>query len=114
MFEYKEVNGVNYLFSTSFESNIRSARKMKELFEKINLKTGTVIVDLLLANGNSFNRYINVHVNNYMVQRVSIHEEPSKIVKEISLDFYHENINLLKNSILTPFLKKCIELKRII
>ena len=72
------------------------------ILKEINF-TGEIIFDLLLANGNSSNRFIRTKIKNSEIDRTSM-----KVLKDIdnsivikSRDFYRKNKDLLDNSILS-------------
>lgn len=113
-FVYSNLSNSQYdhiLFSTSIESNVSNKRTLLKTIKTNNLH-GKILIDLLLANGNSFNRYVEIIAENFTIKELKIIKKIDFEIKESSLDFYNENISLLKNSILTPYLRKCIELKR--
>jgi len=73
--------------------------------------SGNVVFDLLLANGNNFNRYLKAYFNGNEFNNDSykIIDEPQHQLKKKSLDFYQKNIALLENSILSKPIKFMIK-----
>lgn len=72
---------------------------------------GDVIFDLLLANGNNYNRYLKAKFDGKVFKSDSytLIEDPKYELKKRSLDFYRDNINFLENSIISKPLKFMIK-----
>ena len=69
-------------------------------FRKIGYK-GNIIIDLLLSNGKSKNRYLQIFFDgeNFDLNQVNA-IKPNKGLEEISLNYYANNPELLEDSIL--------------
>jgi hypothetical protein len=64
---------------------------------------GTVIFDLLLANGNTPNRFVGAFFDGTTFRLDSFTQIESGLgeIRQFSLDFYHQHPELLENSVLT-------------
>ncbi|EHO79764.1 type II toxin-antitoxin system RnlB family antitoxin [Fusobacterium ulcerans] len=91
------------IFSTSFLSNISQKGEIMKIAQKNEIK-GWVLFDLLLANGNSFNRFLEVEFIENRIKKISVPVNVDKEIKEQSLEFYHKNIEKLDFTILHPIL----------
>lgn len=94
---------------TDFLSNIE-----KDLIERKYI--GNVIFDLLLSNGNNYNRYIEANFDGtcFNSNSYELIESPKLELKKKSLNFYRENINFLENSILSKPIRFMIKKGHII
>jgi len=72
---------------------------------------GNVVFDLLLTNGNNFNRYLKAYFDGDRFNRDSykIIDDPQHQLKKRSVDFYQKNITFLENSILSKPIKFMIK-----
>lgn len=111
-FELGKCGDQYVMFATSFDSSLGDRAKIRELVDRSGIKNGVILVDLLLSRGNSYNRYTQLYIESYSIFSISIAIDVDKSIKKLSLDFYNENQEMLKGSILTPFVKKCIQMKR--
>ncbi len=86
------------VFSTSYLSLENYIVDLTQYFRKAKYK-GDVIIDLLLSNGKSQNRYIQIYFDgqNFDIAK-SI--KPNKELREKSLSYYANNSELLENSVL--------------
>jgi hypothetical protein len=102
-YRVKKYNDIGYMIYSISEYNpVNSISKIeKELLQKT--YTGNVCFDLLLSNGNNFNRYLNAYFNgkSFNKDSYSILYEPKIELKEKSVKFYQKNLSLLENSILS-------------
>jgi len=64
--------------------------------------TGNVIVDLLMSNGNSSNRYVKIPFNGekFTVRSTSVLNDVPNKIKKLSFDFYSSHPEILDNGIL--------------
>lgn len=98
------------IFSTSFLSNISQKGEIMKIVQKNQIK-GCVLFDFLLANGNSFNRFLEVEFAENKIKKISIPVNIDKEIKELSLEFYHKNIEKLDFALLHPILIEKIKNK---
>jgi hypothetical protein len=102
-YRVKKYNDIGYMIYSISEYNPTDciSKIEKELLQKT--YTGNVCFDLLLSNGNSFNRYLNAYFNgkSFNKDSYSIIDEPRIELKEKSIKFYQKNLALLENSILS-------------
>jgi hypothetical protein len=98
IFSISEYNPTDYI-STIEQDLIKESYK------------GNVVFDLLLANGNNFNRYLKAYFNGNGFNRDSykIIDKPQHQLKKKSIDFYQKNIDFLENSILSKPIKFMIK-----
>ena len=110
-YQAKKYNDIGYMiFSTSeynptdFISNIEKDL-LKEKYK------GNVIFDLLLSNGNNYNRYLNAKFDGkkFDGNSYTLIDEPKNEIRQKSLDFYKKNISILENSILSKPIKFMIK-----
>lgn len=100
------------LYSTSYEDSVCNRKKLSILCESLSM-TGKIRVDLLAVNGNSFNRFVEIEVNDkYKVLSVNVIKYVDIEIKKESLHFYNKNQWAVTNSVLTPFLRTCIKMNR--
>lgn len=73
-----------------------------ELREKIGVPCN-VLVDLLLCNGNNFNRFVKFHFDGIKIDRLTIESAEINGEEESNVnEFYRKNRNIIKNGVLTP------------
>jgi len=85
------------VFSTSFERLDHHLSDLEQRFKEKKYK-GKVIIDLLLSNGNSNNRYVEINFNGLefeIKQAKTI--QPNSELERISITFYKKNPELLDN-----------------
>jgi len=100
------------IFSKSYISPIEDIESLELDLQKIGAK-GKIIFDLLLSNGDSPDRYFEADFDGRHLDRKSFRQvnSISKKVKQISNKYYHNNLNLLKNSVLSKAQKFLIKNK---
>jgi hypothetical protein len=100
------------VYSTNY---LRMEEYMNEvaLFLKEKSFRGKVIFDLLLSNGNSFNRFIEVFFNgdNFDSKTIKVINNIDDNIINKSLDFYNSHLSLLENSVLSKAQKFLIKKK---
>ena len=102
-YRLKKYNDIGYMiYSISSYNPIDCISKIEKEFDKKSYK-GNVIFDLLLSNGNNFNRYLKAYFdgNRFKPDSYSIISEPKIELKKKSTEFYKKNINFLENSIIS-------------
>lgn len=73
-----------------------------ELQEKIGMPCN-VLVDLLLCNGNNFNRFIKFHFDGKRIDRLTIETTKLNGKEENDInEFYRKNRSIIKNGVLAP------------
>lgn len=89
------------ILSTSYISPLDDIQILQDELKKLTY-TGKIIIDLLLCNGLSSNRYIEAFFNGEIldVSSVKVVDNVSTIVKETSKLFYKDNKSILERSIL--------------
>jgi hypothetical protein len=89
------------VFSTTYVNPISYLPKIEEDLRN-NIFTGKVIFDLLLSNGYSSNRFIEVNINNSKIDRSSMKVIESYTIEKDFLDktheFYRSHPHLLENN----------------
>lgn len=109
----KELN-YNYkyvVFATTYENPLENLTAIKKFLCAKNFK-GKIIFDLLLSNGNEPNRFIESYFDGiYFDDSTFKIAKVDNIIEEFSLNFFHNNLNLLNNSILNNIEKFLIENK---
>tara|TARA_R110002126_G_scaffold7125_1_gene35445 strand:- start:1422 stop:1784 length:363 start_codon:yes stop_codon:yes gene_type:complete len=98
--EYYESFKSQLVFSTSYLSLENYIGDLARYFRKSSYK-GNVIIDLLLSNGKSGNRYVQIYFDgkNFDIS-IAKSIKASKELKEKSLCYYSANPELLKDSVL--------------
>ncbi|MDO9304702.1 MAG: type II toxin-antitoxin system RnlB family antitoxin [Sulfuricurvum sp.] len=110
-YQVKKDNELGYMIYSTSEHNPTDciSKIEKELIKKS--YKGNVFFDLLLSNGNNFNRYLKAYFdgNNFQKDSYVIIAEPQIELKKKSVEFYQRNIELLENSILSKPIKFMIK-----
>ena len=115
-YQVKKYPDIGYMVFSISESNptdyILSIEE--ELLKK--QYSGHVFFDLLLTNGNNFNRYLKAYFDGGKFQQNSytILSEPEVKLKKKSVNFYQKNIKFLEHSILSKPIKFMIKKGHII
>lgn len=95
--------GKEYRFivlSTNYISPTECLNDIEQKLAKIGCN-GKILFDFLLANGNSSNRFCTIHFDGEKFDLDSLAiVNPKDYIKQMSLDFYREHVDLIKNSIL--------------
>lgn len=116
-YKIKEINDSKYksiIFSTDYISPIEELDEIE-----INLKScnylGHIIFDLLLVNGNSQNRFMEVFFDGNKFDRSSfkIARKLSADINTASTDFYSNNLAMIEKSRLPNPIKFMIKKKRL-
>jgi hypothetical protein len=102
-FKIKKIeNKQKYIvLSTSYISPLDELFDLEEKLQMLEYK-GTIIFDLLLCNGLEQNRFLEAFFDgNFIdISNVSILNQVDEKIKEISRNFYKENLYALENSVL--------------
>lgn len=87
------------LYSTSYESSVNDKKYLKKIIKECSI-TGYVLVDLLLSKGDSFNRFVELYIEDKMIKEIIVRKEICRDIKIMSERFYQEHNSLLnkKNS----------------
>jgi hypothetical protein len=102
-YRVKKYTDIGYIvYSTSVHNPTDCISEIERELIKTTYK-GNVIFDLLLANGNNFNRYLTAYFDgiNFNSESYQLISNPKDDLKQKSIDFYQKNIELLENSILS-------------
>lgn len=95
-----------FLLCLTFESVLSYLEHIESESLITNSKCGTLLIDQLLTTGNGRNRYICCTFCNGRIDISSItNVNPNEYYREMSLKLLHDNIDLLRNSILTDIQK---------
>lgn len=92
----------DYIFySTSFDSSANDKNSILSILEKEKIKEGYILLDLLLSKGNTFNRFVELYIENTRIKKIQVSKNVDIKIKNLSFKFYFENKFLLdkKNSI---------------
>lgn len=85
----------NFVFySTSYLSSVTDRAYLYYLIEKYNIE-GIILVDLLLSNGNSFNRFFEIYVKDKKIKKMNVIRNIPKTIEILSVEFYYKNMHLL-------------------
>lgn len=110
-YQAKKYHDIGFMIFSTSENNPTDNISIieKDLMKK--KYSGNVFFDLLLTNGNNFNRYLKAYFdgNSFEMDSYTIILEPKKELKKKSLDFYQKNINILDNSIISNPIKFMIK-----
>ena len=103
-YELQKINNRAYgyiIFSVNFYSPIDYLANIEEELLGINY-SGKVLFDLLLVNGNSFNRYLTAEIKKgkFDKKSFSVLSRVPDGVKEKSLEYYVQRPDILRDSIL--------------
>lgn len=101
--EKKILDSEYIMFPSSYINPMKNISLLELSIYDVVKKPCIILVDLLLCNGNSFNRFIELHFDGKHIDRntieiVSLNIDDEKKVNE----FYKLNKKLLFNSVLTP------------
>lgn len=99
----------------SYPCVVLSTNHLSPLNEVCNIETslrglgvnGKVVFDLLLVNGNNYNRFFEAYFNGTSIEMssVKILNKPSESIRVRSVEFYKKNLGLLENCILPNIIK---------
>ena len=111
--EMLKVNTGHYGYVAIFTSNSVSALDVDILSKYLcseKCTSGKILLDLLLVNGNAFNRYVEVYFDGKTVQQnsYSIVDNISTSIKNDVDSFLKKNKHYLQQSILTNTEKKFV------
>ncbi|WP_170075067.1 type II toxin-antitoxin system RnlB family antitoxin [Paraclostridium dentum] len=112
-YKIKEINDFEYkliVFSTDYISPFEHLTNIEENLKLINY-SGKIIFDLLLVNGNTSNRFMEVFFdgNEFDKKSFRIANKLSNEIKNITSSFYSENICIVENSRLSNPIKFLIK-----
>ncbi len=101
--EKKILNSEYIVFPSSYINPMKNISMLESDICDLVKDSCIILVDLLLCNGNSFNRFLKLrfdgkHVDRNSIEIVSLSTDDEKRVNE----FYKYNKNLLFNSVLVP------------
>lgn len=116
-YKIKEVNDFKYkliIFSTDYISPIDYLSEIEDYLKTKNY-LGEIIFDLLLVNGNSENRFIEAFFNGEKFSRKSfmIVNKLSNEIKNVTTEFYFNNLSIVENSRLSNPIKFLIKKKKL-
>lgn len=116
-YKIKEVNDFKYkliIFSTDYISPIDYLSEIEDYLKTKNY-LGEIIFDLLLVNGNSENRFIEAFFNGEKFNRKSfmIANKLSNEIKNVTTEFYFNNLSIVENSRLSNPIKFLIKKKKL-
>ena len=109
-YEIKQHSKIGFIvYSTSYYSPTEYIQNIEKVLRELNY-IGSVYFDLLLSNGNNFNRYMKVNFDGKKFKNnFEIVSNPQLELKKESLKFYQNNFELLENSILSKPIKFMIK-----
>lgn len=92
------------IYSVSYNNPIQDIQEISEYMRKYIEVKGYVLFDLLLSNGENFNRFAEGYFDGYEISFNSLKVIELTDAKEIQgiNSFYKKNKNLLNNSVLSP------------
>ena len=101
--EKKVLDSEYVMFPSSYINPMKNISSLELTICDFIKKPCIILVDLLLCNGNSFNRFLELHFDGKHIDRntieiVSLDNDDEKKVNE----FYKRNKKLLFDSVLTP------------
>lgn len=116
-YKIEEVNDFKYkliIFSTDYISPIDYLSEIEDYLKTKNY-LGEIIFDLLLVNGNSENRFIEAFFNGEKFNRKSfmIANKLSNEIKNVTTEFYFNNLSIVENSRLSNPIKFLIKKKKL-
>lgn len=104
--EVAKLNNSKYgylVFSTSYTNSILDVESVSNDLRESKCAPGALLFDLLLVNGNAFNRFVEAYYDGEKIdpKTYNIVEIVDKSITDKSQKFYKNNSRLLDNSILT-------------
>lgn len=116
-YQIKEINDYKYksiIFSTDYISPIEELDEIEFKLKSCNY-LGYIIFDLLMVNGNSENRFMEVYFDGEKFDRNSfkIAKKLSTHINTVSSDFYFNNLAIVEKSRLSNPIKFMIKKKRL-
>lgn len=92
------------IYSISYNNPIHDIQEISEYMREHIDVEGYVLFDLLLSNGENFNRFAEGYFDGHEISFASLKVIELTDVKEIQAinSFYQNNRNLLNNSVLSP------------
>lgn len=112
--EYHKYNKyLAVIYSSSYINPFDSIKQINDEMKHNSLKEGFVLFDLLLSNGNNFNRFFEAYFDGQEIKKETISVVVSQEIADIKIidSHYRGRIKELNNSVLSPsekyrFLKK--------
>lgn len=99
-----------FVLAANFHNPFECLDEISEELDRQSIK-GSVVFDLLLANGSKLNRYFLAEFDGKSFVLGSIHEARSEYLKfsKISADFFRCNIKVIDDVLLSPAMKFAVK-----
>lgn len=99
----KVLNNDYIIFPVSYINPLANLNMFeKELINNVGIECN-ILVDLLLCNGNNFNRFVSLEFNGSNIDRSSIKIVALNTSEQNDVnEFYKENKNVISNGVLVP------------
>ncbi|WP_281513168.1 type II toxin-antitoxin system RnlB family antitoxin [Bacteroides acidifaciens] len=92
------------IYSVSYNNPIHDVFKISELFKLKTYSRGFILFDLLLSNGDNFNRFVEAYFdgNEIVASTLKVIKlKDQKFLKDIN-SYYKTHLKFLNNSVLSP------------
>ena len=92
------------IYSSSYINPVDSIKEINGDMERNLLKEGFVLFDLLLSNGNNFNRFFEAYFDGHEIKKDTVTVVVSKEIDDLKSinSHYKGRIKELNNSVLSP------------
>lgn len=98
-YSIKKINNQNFEYVVLSLSYITPLEKREELEKELKKKNfcGSVLLDMLIPYGNSYNRYLSINFDGYKLDfnSIKVLYNITNDIKKISSNYYQENVDLI-------------------
>ncbi len=101
--ERKVLDSDYIIFPTSYINPLMDLKALENKLSKEISLPSKILVDLLLCNGNNFNRFVRFVFDGKKIDRSSIEITKLNMAEETDVnEFYRQNKNLISKGVLAP------------
>jgi hypothetical protein len=105
-FSIERINSKKYacaVFATSYINPLHDARSIEKGLNKQQVQPGKVLFDLLLSNGENFNRFFEVYFDGSQLDMSNAQiVEPDECTRKAVNAFYKGKARLISSGVLSP------------